>query len=168
LSAPSREALSSAFHTQARSDWAVYLHLAALPEHPRCHALHYLQMATEKLGKAYRLRDTSAATEDLQSEHTGFASFLRLYINQRASSLAADRETNEALRPRAVALAREVERLHPSVDKARCPQNTEYPWPEADQVGVPVHYDFPNLSFLRDPKGRAFLALVQRAFDDFC
>ena len=80
MSAPSREALSSAFHTQARSDWAVYLHLAALPEHPRCHALHYLQMATEKLGKAYRLRDTSAATEDLQSEHTGFASFLRLYI----------------------------------------------------------------------------------------
>ena len=34
MSAPSREALSSAFHTQARSDWAVYLHLAALPEHP--------------------------------------------------------------------------------------------------------------------------------------
>lgn len=167
MSGPRRDALAAAFHAQAGSDWAVYLHLAALPEHPRCHALHYLQMATEKLGKAYRLRDTSAATEELQSEHTGFAGFMSAYMNRRASQSAPDRDAGEALKRHAVNFAREVERLHPSVDKVRRPQNVEYPWPEAEQVGVPAQYDFPNLSFLREPRGRAFLALVQRALDDF-
>jgi hypothetical protein len=39
---------------QARSDWDVYgtLSIGSVPD---CHALHYLQMATEKLSKALLL-----------------------------------------------------------------------------------------------------------------
>jgi hypothetical protein len=43
---------SDAFLTQARSDWQVFEHLYD-SDFPECHALHYLQMATEKLAKAY-------------------------------------------------------------------------------------------------------------------
>jgi hypothetical protein len=40
---PSRDAWASAFAAQSRSDWQVYDHLAAEPDIPICHQLHYLQ-----------------------------------------------------------------------------------------------------------------------------
>lgn len=55
-----RQAYSGAFIAQARSDFQVYRHLAQSPEFAVCHALHYLQMATEKLARAYRLRDSQS------------------------------------------------------------------------------------------------------------
>jgi len=45
---------SKVFLEQASSDWQVYEHLKGT-HFPNCHALHYLQMATEKLAKAYLL-----------------------------------------------------------------------------------------------------------------
>jgi hypothetical protein len=71
-----RNAFSMAFIAQARSDFRVYRHLAERPEFAVCHALHYLQMATEKLAKAYRLRDTKSPVDELVSKHTGFAKFI--------------------------------------------------------------------------------------------
>src|SRR5882724_6463098 len=53
-----RRAFAQAFIAQARSDWLVYRVLTESAEVPLCHRLHYLQMACEKLAKAYRLRDT--------------------------------------------------------------------------------------------------------------
>ena len=55
-----RQAYAEAFAAQGRSDWTEYQHLSTLtyPSLPWCHALHYLQMATEKIAKAYRIRDT--------------------------------------------------------------------------------------------------------------
>jgi hypothetical protein len=42
------------FILQARSDFAIFRHLLDQPRAsvPECHALHYLQMASEKLAKA--------------------------------------------------------------------------------------------------------------------
>lgn len=67
-----RQAFAAAFVTQGRSDWDLYKHLSALtkPSFPQCHALHYLQMATEKIAKAYRLRDTTADVDGLVKHHT--------------------------------------------------------------------------------------------------
>jgi hypothetical protein len=42
-----------AFLKQAHSDYSVYKKLNEL-RLPLCHKLHYLQMATEKLAKAYQ------------------------------------------------------------------------------------------------------------------
>ncbi len=47
--APSREVWASAFAAQSESDWQVYDRLAAEPQIPSCHELHYLQMACEKI-----------------------------------------------------------------------------------------------------------------------
>jgi hypothetical protein len=77
-----RQAFSVAFATQGRSDWAVYKYLSALskPSFPQCHTLHYLQMATEKIAKAYRIRDTSADVNDLVRHHTGFVEFVNQFF----------------------------------------------------------------------------------------
>jgi hypothetical protein len=59
VSGERRLAFADAFYRQAWSDWQAYKLLAEADGLPRCHALHYLQMACEKLAKAYRLRDTA-------------------------------------------------------------------------------------------------------------
>jgi hypothetical protein len=53
------------FYEQAWSDWQAYEALTRVSELPRCHALHYLQMACQKLGKAYRLRNPGSKLLDL-------------------------------------------------------------------------------------------------------
>jgi hypothetical protein len=55
-----RTQYARAFYEQASSGWHAYELLARSADLPRCHSLHYLQMACEKLGKAYRLRSPSA------------------------------------------------------------------------------------------------------------
>ncbi len=71
-----RRGFAVAFIAQARSDWGVYRLLAERGDVAACHVLHYLQMACEKLAKAYRLRDTQSPVDDLLSKHTGFAKFV--------------------------------------------------------------------------------------------
>ncbi len=77
-----RRAFADAFAAQGRSDWRVYQYLAPLqaPSFPACHALHYLQMATEKIAKAYRIRDTVADVDELVRHHTGFEEFVNAFF----------------------------------------------------------------------------------------
>ena len=60
---------------QARSDWALY---EFLKTQPICHRLHYLQMCTEKLAKAFFWRSTGAGNLN----HTAFVKFLRALKSQ--------------------------------------------------------------------------------------
>ena len=56
--------------TQARSDFRA---LRTLKGADACHQIHYLQMATEKLAKAYFWR----AGKPLKKQHDFFVKFLR-------------------------------------------------------------------------------------------
>lgn len=164
----SREAWAAAFVKQARSDWDVYQRLAAAGE-ADCHTLHYLQMACEKVAKAYRIRDLDADVEELTQHHVGFARFVRAFLLSPA--MRPDFE-NQAARLQSVmrgmhTLAREIERLAPAVDREARPDNSEYPWLAGDEVIAPCDYDFPNLSLLTAARGRALLKLVRRAMDEF-
>src|SRR5437763_13170908 len=68
------------FLVQARTDFAVFELLRRHPELPACHALHYLQMATELLGKAHAWKHGPPA-----KTHRAIVSFLRnLSTNRRA------------------------------------------------------------------------------------
>ena len=165
---PTRNAWANGFVRQARSDWGVYRLLAASSV-PPCHALHYLQMACEKVAKAYRCRDTPANVDELQQHHVGFTRFMRAFLLSPA--IARDYE-GQAARLREIAkaanqLAKEIERLAPAVDREARPDNAEYPWPQGDHVIVPCDYSFPGLSLLAVSRGRAFLRLISRALDDF-
>jgi hypothetical protein len=163
-----RERFARAFYEQASSDWSVYDALTKLAL-PRCHQLHYLQMACEKLGKAYRLLHPACDVNDVVTHHVGFERFINSYLRSPAmvseyhGKQARHREVCKTSR----ALAREIEKLAPSVDRGARPENAEYPWEHGSMVLVPCRYDFSALSLLDQPGGRAFLKLIARAFREY-
>ncbi|HMA94268.1 MAG TPA: hypothetical protein VKP30_16365 [Polyangiaceae bacterium] len=163
-----RRAFALAFIAQARSDWAVYRHLSEQRQFAPCHMLHYLQMATAKLAKAYRLRDTKSPVDEIVSRHTGFAKLIGPFFLAALKAEYRDREAQlRGLIARSRMLAREIEKLAPAIDRATAPENAEYPWERDDDVLAPCSYPFPSLELLRQPGGRAFLNLVERALDGF-
>jgi len=141
---------AQAFHAQACSDFAVYEHLAAQPL-PECHALHYLQMAAEKVAKALILR----SNPDFGESHVAF-SVLPHYLARpglgRALGWQDDRKYRsflKAVKP----LLRAVEELCPAIEAGA---NTEYPWAARAAGGtmawqVPAAHDFHLLPRLRNP-----------------
>ena len=136
---------------------------------PQAQALHYLQMSTEKLAKAYRLRDTATTLDTLLSSHTGFPEFFNTYL--RSPAMREEYRGRGALlrnvRRDCNLLAHAVEQLAPAVARTANPANAEYPWEAGGRVIAPVCYCFPNLSFLRQPRGRTFLQLIHRAFQEY-
>jgi hypothetical protein len=166
---PSREAWAVGFATQSRSDWQVYGRLAADQQIPACHELHYLQMACEKIAKAYRCRDTAANLEDLLKRHVGFAKFMGSFLASPSIKEAyrgRDAQLRQVSRL-ARTLAREIEKLAPAVDRAGSPENAEYPWETGDDVISPCEYSYPRLSLLMSPGGRTLLKLLARAIQEF-
>jgi hypothetical protein len=75
-----RSQYARAFYEQASSDWQAYELLARSADLPRCHSLHYLQMACEKLEKAYRLRSPSADVDTIVTRHVGFTKFVNEFL----------------------------------------------------------------------------------------
>jgi hypothetical protein len=169
VSGERRIVFAEAFYRQAASDWQAYKRLAAAEGLPRCHSLHHLQMACEKLAKAYRLRDTSGDVDVIASRHTGFAKFINAFL--RSPALMEEHEgqlaRHQAVCASAVKFAREIEKLAPTIDRATSPENAEYPWESGETVFTPCEYDYPALSLLSEPGGRAFLNLIERAFRDY-
>jgi hypothetical protein len=167
--APSRDTWASAFHRQARSDHQIYELLAATPGIPRCHALHYLQMTCEKLAKAYRLRDTEGDVDTLTASHGGFLKFMRAWLyspSVRRSYVGRD-AMFLTISKKVLALAREIERLAPAIDRETTPANTEYPWADGESAVVPCEYAFPRVSLLTDSAGWSFLKFIALAINDF-
>jgi hypothetical protein len=165
----SREAWAAAFAEQSQSDWQVYGRLAADDQIPVCHELHYLQMACEKIAKAYRCRDTTANLEELLKRHVGFAKFMGSFLVSPSIKVAyqgRDAQLRQVAKL-ARALAREIEKLAPAVDRTGSPENAEYPWEMDDEVISPCHYSYPRLSLLMSPGGRTLLKLLARAIQDF-
>jgi len=79
------------FLAQARADFVVFRLLQARAELPACHALHYLQMATELLGKAHAWR---RAPQPMT--HVAFVPFLRSLTEQQIG-LAVEQRNDFAL-----------------------------------------------------------------------
>ena len=135
---------------------------------PECHVLHHLQMATEKLGKAYLWRGGPPPRS-----HAGFAAFVRLLMQIRRE----DRERVARLfgfarhadfcawATAALPLAYAVERLSP--DLARDGPNPEYPWPHGAPTAAPVDHRFAVWRDLQRGPGRSLLQFVGRAVTEF-
>jgi hypothetical protein len=166
---PSREEWAVAYHRQASSDWALFTELLARADVPACHALHFLQMATEKLAKAYRFRDTTTGEEALRTKHVGFQQFLNTFL--LSPSMRAEFRGRHAqlasIRRGLAPIAQAVERLAPAVAREGSPGNAEYPWELGDRVVAPVDHAFDEVRLLRGAHGRAFLNVVARAIADF-
>ena len=154
---------------QARSDLRVLDMLRRNGSEP-CHQLHYLQMVTEKLTKAYLWRDGSPP----QRTHAGFVNFLRrlgFVEDPRREVLASALEFRNFGQLRAwirgaSPLAHELERLAPAL--AQNGPNPEYPWPHDSPAEYPAGYEFDLWKrLLGTTPGRQFLAVVEISVDRF-
>lgn len=150
-------ARQNAFYRQAVSDWTMLQHLRSVRSpwlgpmrrlwcyavgvrlsFPVCHEIHYLQMCTEKLAKAY-------FPIDLRTGHAAFRRFI------------ADVPTNpDVLKPLGFAsvahlgrwessvkpIVGAIEDLAPSIADNKGLPNPEYPWPKNDPTVAPADYSF--------------------------
>jgi hypothetical protein len=163
-----RRAFARQFIVQARSDWGVYELLTGRPDVATCHRLHFLQMACEKLAKAHRLRDTKSRVEELLSSHAGFAKFVPSFCKL---ALGEKYRGKDAQLARVIkdsrALAREIEKLAPAIDRRATPENAEYPWERDEEVIAPCEHNFPSLDLLGKAGGRTFLKLIKQGMEAF-
>ena len=155
--------------TQARSDWELFERLQGMPNVAACHHLHYLQMACEKLAKAYHFRDTDTLPSSLLTQHIGLAKFINSFL---LSPRIREQFTGKLDQLRAIQrecnrLAREVEQLAPAVDRGNSPQNAEYPWWDGDRIITTCEFSYSNLALLRESGGRAFLKWIRLALESF-
>jgi hypothetical protein len=129
---------------QAKSDHDIFVLLRDTGV-SACHQLHYLQMATEKLAKAYFWRTGSPPWKS----HVGLRQFLLRLATARTSerqriveALAFKRFDDFQAWNRAIApLAYGLERLAPALAQCDGP-NPEYPWPHSAPTQAPVDYEF--------------------------
>jgi hypothetical protein len=163
-----------AWLAQARSDFRVFeLLLQQDREHvEECHPLHYLQMATEKLAKAF---DAARAGRPDESSHVAFMKFTNaLERRDLARRLGwRDFKSFKALLRRIRPLCRQIEELHPDVGSPRSGgrkdgPNVEYPWrlPGADPQAwqAPAFYRFGIINRLHATQLKI---LLEKLFERF-
>lgn len=132
-----------------------------------CHQLHYLQMVTEKLGKAYFWRTGYPP----RTTHASLVQFLQALDDRRgpdadriAALLGFGRSQDlQNWIPTITPLAYDLERLAPKLAGYNSP-NPEYPWPHAAPLYAPVSFQFAVWADLTETsRGRQLLRVIDAA-----
>ncbi len=151
---------------QTRADHFVLQMLRRAGAKP-CHQLHYPQMVTEKLGKAYFWRTGKPP----RKSHASFVKFLQALDDRPepdrtriAKALGFNRAHDlENWIPTITPLAYDLERLAPALAGDDGP-NPEYPWPRLAPTEAPVLYEFEVWTRLTETgRGRQLLNVVDAA-----
>ncbi|MEO6434527.1 MAG: hypothetical protein ABIP55_02045 [Tepidisphaeraceae bacterium] len=156
-----------AYAKQAKADLQARERLLEHADLPDCQQLHFLQMACEKICKAY-LCGQGIDLRALQSSHAYVAISLPLIARQQ---FARQSQQIQASRSWVIAairvLARKIELLAPAVrDGGAQPSNCEYPWESATgTVIAPVDHNF-QLNLLYEAAGRHLIKVLYTACDD--
>lgn len=159
--------LADAYAEQSRSDFTVYcLYLGDAEE---CHRLHYLQMACEKIAKAYRLRNPDSFNPDDLYSHVVFSKFIIIFL--KSTPVKGRYRTQDAKRRQMErygrTLALEIEKLAPAVDRDQTPENAEYPWLVGETIFIPCRHRYPLSRLLGEQGGRDILKLIEIAIEDY-
>ena len=144
VSEPSDWAL--AYARQAEVDLAAWDLLDAYPEAvaAECHRLLFLQMACEKLCKAF-LIEQGTSPANVQTSHGYITHPLPVVIRREIVELGQDPDRMVGLQTLVRHLAGEIELLNPSIRRAgRRPDNCEYPWEVGGRVISPLDWSFPT------------------------
>ncbi len=155
----SRRDWQLAFLRQARSDWEAYQRTIE-KSWPICHRLHFLQMASEKLGKALLIR-SETKLERITQSHAAFVKFMRMTGNNfdLHLKLGITRPQLKAQFNQLLPVAYEIEILAPAL--AHNGPNPEYPWlDKTGQIVAPVDCSFPLAQALASPPGAQLLKNV--------
>lgn len=155
--------------SQAKSDYRLFEKLQGEKYEP-CHVLHYLQMATEKLSKAYLWRSGKVPPK----VHTGFVRFLRALLTRSDKELDRIAKIFEFGRGEdfdnwitsVLPLAYQVQNSAPA--EANDGPNPEYPWPHGNPANAPVSHDFTLWhSLTESAQGKRLLEFVKTAVAAF-
>ena len=150
------------FLVQAKSAYAVYRLLNSDKSLHHCHALHYLQMATELLGKANAWK-----SGPIRKSHKALVNFLRsLSSNTKAQKQLGYEGQNDnwanTIR-KITPIAECLQTMAPNL--AGDGPNPEYPWPPGAPIATPIEYAFPIWEELTEtPYGRTFISLIHHLF----
>lgn len=132
-----------AYFIQAQNDYLIFSEFKKRPDISMCQKLHYLQMATEKLAKAF----LSSPTDKPPNVHKALVRFLQM--SKRRPEIRRQlgfENRHEAFRPyidSILDLAGRIESLAPVGGLERL--NPEYPWVNgSDSVIAPANYSFPE------------------------
>jgi hypothetical protein len=157
-----------AYAVQAQSDWVAREHLMLYPSLPRCHALHFLQMACEKLCKSYLLTKGSKP-EEIRHSHAYISKILPTILRGwLTKSTTVGNKDRSIILAKGGEFAREIELLAPAVKAGgRRDDNCEYPWDDQQKhLHIPAEEDFRNLQFLDKSFGTTFLKVIQTVIND--
>lgn len=153
---------------QAKSDHTAFQVLRAQGV-AQCHSLHYLQMVTEKIAKAYFWRSGSSPPK----KHAGFVQFLR-FLGQipqdereriaKLFSFTRFSDFQNWIRA-TLPIAYELEHLAPIL--ANDGPNPEYPWPHQEPHTAPATYHFEVWDRLTSGRGRDLMRVIRIAVDRF-
>jgi hypothetical protein len=150
------------FLVQAKSAYAVYKLLNADKSLHHCHALHYLQMATELLSKANAWK-----SGPIGKSHRALVSFLKgLSSNTKAQKQLGYEGQNQnwthTIR-KITPIAESLQEMAPAL--ANDGPNPEYPWPTDAPTATPVEYTFPIWEELTETSyGRTLISLIHHLF----
>jgi hypothetical protein len=149
-----------AYLTQAWSDFQIFREMNS-SRYPNCHALHYLQMATEKIAKGFMSKRSLEPPRKLT--HYSLVNFLKASKSQPdwreklgyGHNFLAYGSYIDSLLP----IAGQIEKLVPEgVDRI----NTEYPWINGEgDVDCPCKCDF---AFIDKSDLTKFRDLIHRLF----
>ncbi|MDD4890985.1 MAG: hypothetical protein PHU85_13775 [Phycisphaerae bacterium] len=148
----------TAFAKQAKSDWDVF---RALGTFRFCHQLHYLQMATEKLAKAFLCVLDGQRPEGRHGAFVRFIQHSKLH-RQVQGKYSMSRDQFRAFIDGLLPTAKLIEELAPAGDRDK--PNPEYPWEHGGAVISPLTYSFATLQ-LGTPKMTKLLQFVGVCLD---
>jgi hypothetical protein len=149
---------ASAYAKQALSDLATRDLLAEAGIH-KCHRLHFLQMATEKVCKAYLT--TRNGHEKVRKTHAYVEKNLPLIARMLYSNLNDQNRIKPWQMSAIHKISQEIEVLAPACDDGGAREdNSEYPWEDGQgNVRVPCEYNFPKVD--DGPQNGAFVLLIK-------
>ncbi|MBX3413445.1 MAG: hypothetical protein KF708_12215 [Pirellulales bacterium] len=137
-----------------------------------CHELHYLQMATEKLAKAYFWKTNQSPMKS----HSAFVRFMKALVSKNTSKRERDRIANvlgfkrfSSFRTRVYSILprlHELERMAPALAGDDGP-NAEYPWPRNAPQFAPANFRFNLIDWTESAHGRQLMNVLQRAIERF-
>jgi hypothetical protein len=130
---------------------------------PHCHHLHYLQMACEKICKAY-LCGRGVDPALLRKGHGFVAGPLPIIVREQIAEDSKKLQRSTWLIISVTKLCKQIELLAPSMDDGgRMPANCEYPWQDSrGRVITPAEHNF-RFDLLDAPAGRQLLRSLRRA-----
>jgi hypothetical protein len=151
------------FLVQARSAFSVYNSLTSNKSIHHCHAIHYLQMATELLAKAH-----GWGFGPVEKSHDMLVPFLQgLANNRKARNQLGFRHQKENWKhtiKKLIPIAEELQGMAPA--SAKDGPNPEYPWPPKAPANAPAEFAFPLWEKLTEhSSGRSLISWLHVLFE---